>query len=117
MTDLTEQWKKGKLTGEYWCEIIESPYPERVYLPTHESDIIVKVLAPALSYKECQELIESEAKSHLQADSYYNKILELKELLKECSYRIDWRTRTLYKPSDEKKQKLFDEISKVLGEE
>ena len=42
-----------------------------------------------------------------------SEIVKLKELLKECSYRIDWRIRT----SDDETQKLFDEISKVLGEE
>lgn len=41
---------------------------------------------------------------------------KLKELLRECSYRIDWRIRTGHKPSDEETQKLFDKISQVLGE-
>lgn len=62
--DLTEQWKQGKLIGEYWCEITESPYPERVYLPTCDNDIIVKVLAPVPSYEEWQ------------ASEKYNKHLE-----------------------------------------
>ena len=41
---------------------------------------------------------------------------QLKELLKKCSYKINWRTKTGNKPSDEEKQKLFDEISQVLGD-
>lgn len=40
----------------------------------------------------------------------------LKELLKECSYRIDWCTKTGHKQSDDKKQKLFYEIDEVLNE-
>lgn len=39
---------------------------------------------------------------------------QLKELLKECCYRIDWRTKTGDKSSDDEKQKLFDEIDQVL---
>ena len=38
----------------------------------------------------------------------------LKELLKECSYRINWRIKTGHEPSDDRKQKLFDEIDQVL---
>ena len=56
MTTLTEQWQKGELSGDYWCEITLSPYPEQVYLPTCDNDIIVEVLAPVLSFKEWQKL-------------------------------------------------------------
>lgn len=48
-----------------------------------------EVLAPVPSYYEWKELIENEAKSHLQADSYYNEILELKDLLKECKIYVE----------------------------
>lgn len=68
MIDLTEQWEKGELIGEYWCEITESPYPEQVYLPTCDSDIIVKVLAPVPSYEE---------------------YMKLKELLKKCKRQFE----------------------------
>ena len=94
MTNLTEQWEKGELTGEYWCEITESPYPERVYLPACDSDIIVKVLAPVPSYEEwksayeCQ-LMESEL------------VLTLKGLLKECRNCIDTYYSDLIKRIDE----------------
>lgn len=59
--DLIEQWKKGELTGEYWCEITESPYPERVYLPTCDNNIIVKVLAPVPTFDEWQAKLEENA--------------------------------------------------------
>ena len=62
MTDLTDKWKKGELSGDYWCEITLSPYPEQVYLPTCDNDIIVEVLAPVLSFKE-QEKLKSDCKT------------------------------------------------------
>lgn len=96
MTDLTEQWKKGELSdGYYYCKLILNnmkPSVERCKahcIPMGVSaDKGEEVLAPVPSYEEWKELIESEEKSHLQADSYYNKILELKDLLKEVKYYL-----------------------------
>lgn len=87
---LTEQWKKDELIGEYWCEITESPYPERVYLPTCNSDIIVKVLAPVPTFDEWEQLQNwadftndyHELREKLEIAEYENA--QLKELLKEC---------------------------------
>ena len=76
MTDLTEQCKKGELNGDYWCEITLSPYPEQVYLPTCDNDIIVEVLAPVLSFKEQQKLT-SDCKTLAQ------KLLQVKPELRE----------------------------------
>lgn len=82
---LTEQWKKGELpAGYYYIEAITGekiidfmPYNEKEFkiFPSHTSIVICEVP----SYEEWKELIESEEKSHLQADSYYDKILDLKE--------------------------------------
>ena len=76
MTDLTEQWKKGELSGDYWCEITLSPYHEHVYLPTCDNDIIVEVLAPVLSFKEQQKL---KTDCHTLAQ----KLLQVKPELRE----------------------------------
>lgn len=100
---LTGQCKKGELTGEYWCKITESPYPERVYLPACDSDIIVKVLAPVPSYDGYMTLIRA-----------YNDVAEenskLKELLKECYTAMG---ETQYWDMC----KLLPKINKVLGED
>jgi hypothetical protein len=40
----------------------------------------------------------------------------LKKLLKECCYRIDWTAKTGDKLTDDRKQKLFNEIEQVLKE-
>ena len=63
--------------------------------------------------KENTKLKETISNDIFLIKSRDSEIVKLKELLKECSYRIDWRIRT----SDDETQKLFDEISKVLGEE
>ena len=80
---LTEQWKKGELEhGEYWCEITESPYVERVYLPCCD-DIIVEVLAPVPSWEQWQQM-----KAFCEEFNVLNVAEEnqrLKELLKECN--------------------------------
>lgn len=91
MTDLTEQWKKGEFVicnaGKCKYYYVQNEKQQEVikteYCLFDDNTPNWQILAPVPSYEECQELIESEAKSHLQADSYYNKILELKELLKE----------------------------------
>ena len=125
MTDLTDKWEKGELVGEYWCEITESPYPERVYLPTCDNDIIVKVLAPVPSYEEWQasekynkhleeviKIYERKDKQATETSIAYNELAEentkLKELLKECrTYISEWDT-----PMD-----LLAKIDEVLGED
>ena len=93
MTNLTEQWKKGELTGEYWCEITESPYPERVYLPTCDSNIIVKVLAEVPSYEEWKDIKDDLATCDKdlnnvceQKEELYEENTKLKDLLKESQH-------------------------------
>jgi len=109
MTNLTEQWKKGELPeGVYYCNTgntVETLFTwgknyhqltnnkDEVYIPEMDD---CEIIAPVPSYEEWKELIESEAKSHLQADSYYNKILEIKDYIKKlrsviqsCSFETD----------------------------
>lgn len=76
MPTLTEQWQKGELCGDYWCEITLSPYPEQVYLPTCDNDIIVEVLAPVLSFKEQQKLTSD-------CQTLAQKLLQVKPELRE----------------------------------
>lgn len=83
MTDLTEKWKKGELSGDYWREITLSPYPEQVYLPTCDNDIIVEVLAPVLSFKEQQKLTSD---CHTLAQKLLQVKPELREWL-EVNYK------------------------------
>lgn len=101
MTDLTEQWEKGELpNGWYWVEgsraegiyAYTAEYLNNMYRPRNSE----RIIEPVPSYEEWKELIESEAKSHLQADSYYNKILEIKDYIKKlrsviqsCSFETD----------------------------
>lgn len=97
LQDLTEQLKKGKLpVGWYYVlkdgkiEMLE--YSCDVFLDVDvplDNNEITQVLAPVPSYEEWKEIVESEAKSHLQADSYYGKILDLKDLLKECKIYVE----------------------------
>ena len=106
MTNLTDQFKKGELTGEYWCEITESPYPERVYLPTCDKDIIVEVLAPVPSYDEWKNTTSSFDFEHKANVALFKENTKLKDLLKECKEKLKYCTRETYE--------LLTEIDEVL---
>jgi hypothetical protein len=129
---LTEQWKKGELPeGVYYCNTgntVETLFTwgknyhqltnnkDEVYI--HEMDDC-DIIAPVPSYDEWKEMVESEAKSHLQADSYYNKILELKDLLKQSRIYVkieteDYDDRTVSKADKEEAKKLLKQIDEVL---
>ena len=118
---LTEKWKKGELNRNK-IYYYETPFntadtASGYWLCNHcdnEKDKI-EILGEVPSYEEWKELIESEAKSHLQADSYYNKILDLKALLKECSIAntaligiMDWLRKSTIPEQRESCEKLFD---------
>lgn len=97
--DLTEQWHDKNLDIWIYYYVEYTECDEQYIAPAklHQNNLfyfagnengygleeIDKVLAPVPSYEEWKELIESEEKSHLQADSYYNKILELKDLMED----------------------------------
>ena len=84
MTDLTEQWKKGKLlTGYYYIICIDEFNHISIDFYNEETDDwnsvypmrIQKVLAPVPSYDEWEALKEQNT--------------QIKELLKECRRYID----------------------------
>lgn len=131
MTNLTELWNKGELpVGEYWCEITESPYPERVYIPTCDNDIIVKVLAPVPSYEEYLSLTYAKEEDEKIIAEYEAENTKLKEQLKECELRftcvvgnmndknVGEHNRNLPIGNFEHIFKVFSQkINQVLGEE
>lgn len=117
MNDLTEQLKKGELTGNYWCEITESPYPEQVYLPSCDSDIIIKVLAPVPAFEEWKEL--NNACHELEKE---NACLIVDNVnLKEYALKVSNENEQLKELLERYKQvfgnKIIDEINRVLGGE
>lgn len=117
MTNLTEQLKKGELPyAEYYIKLAGGEYTRDVWdidgwqSFNKKGDVVVEVLAEVPSYEELQN-------QAFILKSRESEIVKLKELLKECSYRIDWTDKTGHKPTDDERQKLFDAISQVLGEE
>ena len=102
MTDLTEQWKKGKLPdGWYYtklwkgCNVIDK-FIGNQFLRYDDSDI-VEVFAPVPSYEEWQKLLSDQ----LALKSYESP--EIQKIL------IDWRTGEL----DRKFNKLEAENTKL----
>lgn len=89
MTDLTSQWKKGKLpSGWYWVEgcrdkeiyAYTSEYLNHMYRPKN-SDRIIEQLP---SYEEWKAL-NGNMDSVMQTNkALCKKLAQLKELLKEC---------------------------------
>ena len=89
MSDLTEQWKKGGLKeGWYYINDSQIDYKYSKYssvdffITPHED--IKEVLAPVPSYDEWQKVLNI---------AFNNEVLrlenaKLKELLKECRYKI-----------------------------
>jgi hypothetical protein len=106
MSDLTEQWKKGKLPeGFYWVKVKEEIanypiladcvrryeyYDVYTYFPEYE-DSITSVLAPVPSYEEWQAL-NGNMDSVMQTNqALCKKLSELKEVLKECQNMIAFK--------------------------
>lgn len=118
---LTEQCRRGELSlGKYYIECKDGSVTT-MYLGNDDYSVRsirskgFKILAPVPSYKQLNEILESEEKSHLQADSYYNKILELKELLKECRDVMNMAGYVFTKVKDvEKAKDLIKKIGEVL---
>lgn len=118
MTDLTDKWEKGELVGEYWCEITESPYPERVYLPTCDNDIIVKVLAPVPNYEKYLSLTYAKEEDEKIIAEYEEENAKLKELLKECRSPINYALcLNLSKEEKIEFKNLLAKIKQALGED
>lgn len=79
MTDLTQDWKDGKLLGLYWCKITVSPYIEIVYVDGIDNIYITEVLAKVPSYDEWMEI----------KNVYFdNEILRLEKENKELKTQI-----------------------------
>lgn len=100
MTNLTEQWKKGKLPeGEYWVKYTYGDIERLDYFWKTFSDngypinkeTIAQVLAPVPSY---QELKEERENNEFLLGSRESEIIKLKELLKECESSIQYYQET-----------------------
>ena len=139
--DLTEQWKKGKLSlGTYYAKMpygnieVHSDYSLYRYRLTKDGDGI-EVLAPVPSYDEWQKLKEEYVDKY---DKYLRlsttnhqlrKIIEefntldvakenqqLKELLKECKYLLDEYDYTFNCDDCAKSCRLTNLIDNAIGE-
>lgn len=112
MTDLTEQWNKGKLPeGDYYIKRRNGDLPydnidsKGVWRNSIDEDI-VEVLAPVPTFEEWQasekynkhleekiKIYERKDKQATETSIAYNELLEenaqLKELLKECKDELE----------------------------
>ena len=128
MTDLTQDWKDGKLpAGWYYikiADIVFIDFFEGKVWQNKKDEYIDEVLAPVPSYDEWQssekynkhleekiKIYERKDKQATETSIAYNELLEentkLKELLKECFEYIDWTDGT---GSPISQQKLLDKI-------
>ena len=116
MTNLTEQWNKGKLSeGDYYIKrrngdtLYDNIDSRGVWRNSIDEDII-EVLAEVPSYEEYQKLLSDQ----LAKNEGEEINAELKELLKECKLAI-----FDYPPYDlaSDKIRLQIKINQVLGEE
>ena len=127
MTDLTEQWKKGRLPSGYYYIIPVGSY-NHCYIDYYNAETddwevnycnkIQTVIDQVPSYnsfnafKDDFKYIKKLKKdSEKDNELYRAKIKQLKELLKECFEYIDWTDGT---GSPISQQKLLDKIDEVL---
>lgn len=92
MTDLTEQWKKGKLPeGWYWVDyysVDEAVMLE--YIPQHngfgyeEKELVQAVLAEVPDYIEWRNMVNCACEEHEANKRLLEQNAQLKDLLKEC---------------------------------
>ena len=136
MTDLTEQWDKGKLPeGDYYIKrrngllLYDNIDSRGVWRNSIDEDII-EVLAPVPSYEEWQEKLQALDAAHKaikMEDETINRLVcsgkqcnyekgQLKELLKECREPLEVlaekRDACDWCPED-----LLTKINQALGEE
>lgn len=130
MTNLTEQLKEGKLpeNHHYYYKLPNGDYKvgntfcvETLHW-CKEGDKI-QILEEVPSYEKWLKFKNATANIMLQnnaleiiSDQLKKENTKLKELLKECCYRIDWTDKTGHKSTDDRRQKLFNDIEQVLKE-
>ena len=111
MTDLTQDWKDGKLpAGWYYIkisDIVFIDFFEGKVWKNKKDEYIDEVLAPVPSYDELKESYNC----MLENEVLRLKNAQLKELLKECFEYIDWTDGT---GSPISQQKILDKIDEVL---
>ena len=125
MTDLTEQWKKGKLESGFYYVYLK--YLRMFDIATSSTlfgilergnENCLEILAPVPSYEQWQEYVKANDSifsvvKMLNKDNYQlekeNK--QLKELLKECKRYIDFWGYT-----DSHGNFLYPQIENAIGE-
>ena len=125
MTNLTEQWKKGKLPeGEEYLVILTDEWylrnpvePVRAFYSCdcefegYYDDDIKEILAPVPSYDELQNMNKAVNECMAANIKLVEQNAQLKELLKECFEYIDWTDGA---GSPISQQELLDKIDEVL---
>lgn len=126
--DLTEQWKKGELPcGWYYikiADIVFIDFFEGKVWKNKKDKYIDEVLAPVPSYEEWFKIKNLASLTSLLQEKNIeclHRENKLKELLKECRYKIiaDLDDARLRESSVdiEDFEYLLDRINKALGEE
>ena len=126
MTDLTDEWKKGKLpNGWYWCKCynkeikplyydgdnfeLDDPETKSYYFFLSKDTEKLTILAPA-SYDELQNMNEVVNQAMSANIKLVEQNTQLKELLKECREEIGDEIDDCTDPRIE----LFAKIDEVL---
>jgi hypothetical protein len=137
MTDLTEQWKKGKLPEETKCYVRVNSViylgsirykngchnKKLPYVKSFNGQFITKhveeILAEVPDYIEWKNMINCACEEHEANKRLIEENAELKELLKECRIYVkieteDYDDRTVSKADKEEAKKLLTQIDEVL---
>lgn len=119
MTDLTEQWKNGRLpAGAYYVllitgEIFPDSYNPYGYFEQFES-IVKKVIAPVPSYDEwvvTNSIAESYHALQEKNVELVHEINKRNDLLKECLHHID-----MWRYTDSNGNALYPQIKQAIRE-
>lgn len=136
MTDLTEQWKKGELKGEYYIATTNG----KIYIVEFQNSISVKkkklskvksfkgyvykktvkeVLAPVPSYEEWRRTFHYAGKYEheytscvMEYENLKQENAKLKELLSKCLDELAEFNNSYYPET----QELFSQITNAIGE-
>ena len=91
----------------HWCEV------------NGEKELVTPkgyILGSVLDFDTHARLVTNNIAIELCKIKLKEENTKLKKLLKECCYRINWTDKTGHKPTDDRKQKLFNDIDQVLKE-